>query len=232
MIDLAAQTPAIAPSILSADFGRLVPEAQSLENMGIGILHLDVMDGHFVPNLTFGPAVVDALRRETTAVLDAHLMVESPETMVPWFAEAGADLITVHAEATKHLHRLIQQIHDLGKAAGVAINPATPLSVVEHVLGDLDLLLVMTVNPGFGGQSFIESMTGKIARARQMLDHIGSRAVLQVDGGVGPANAEKIAALGATCLVVGSALVGQTDRKTALQSILQAVAPHWKRLDE
>lgn len=230
MIDLSAHMPTVAPSILSADFGRLAEETRALTDLGLSVLHLDVMDGHFVPNLTFGPAAVAAVRRATDAVLDTHLMVSNPEAMVPWFAEAGADLITVHAEASPHIHRLIQTIHDRGKAAGVALNPATPLAAVEEVLADLDLLLIMTVNPGFGGQRFIESMSDKIARARDMLDRAGSKAVLQVDGGVGPGNAEQLAALGATCLVAGSALVGRKDRKAAMEAIFQAAGGPWAAL--
>ncbi len=227
MIDLATHMPAIAPSLLSADFGRLAEEVHALTDLGLNVLHLDVMDGHFVPNLTFGPGVVAAIRETTDALLDVHLMVEHPETMVPWFADAGADLITVHAEATWHLHRLVQQIHDRDKRAGVALNPATPLTAVENILADLDLLLIMTVNPGFGGQRFIETMHNKIARAKNMIDQSASTALIQVDGGVGPHNAERLASLGATCLVAGSALVGQTDRKAAMQAIYQAADRAW-----
>ena len=171
-------------------------------------IHLDVMDGHFVPNLTFGPPVIQMLRRQTEAAFDVHMMVENPERYIPALAEAKADLITVHVEAARHLHSVVHQIKDAGILAGVALNPATPVSAVEEILPDLDLVLVMSVNPGFGGQSFIESSVEKIAQVRRLLDEHDLRAELQVDGGIGPDTAEQVVRAGARMLVAGSAVFG------------------------
>ena len=198
----------IAPSVLSADFARFGEQVLEAVEGGADSIHLDVMDGHFVPNLTFGPPVIKALRQRTDAAFDVHMMVENPERHIPALAEAKADLITVHVEAVRHLHRVVQQIKDAGMLAGVALNPATPVTAVEEILPDLDLVLVMSVNPGFGGQSFIESSVEKIEHVRRMLDERGLTAELQVDGGIGPDNAERVVRAGARMLVAGSAVFG------------------------
>ena len=198
----------IAPSILSADFGRLGEQVLEAVEGGADSIHLDVMDGHFVPNLTFGPPVIQALRTQTDAAFDVHMMVENPERYIPALAEARVYLMTVHVEAVRHIHRVVHQIKDAGILAGVALNPATPVSAVEEILPDLDLVLVMSVNPGFGGQSFIESSVEKIAHVRRMLDERGSAAALQVDGGIGPDTAERVVLAGARVLVAGSAVFG------------------------
>ena len=196
----------IAPSILSADFGRLGEQVAEASEGGADYIHVDVMDGHFVPSLTFGPGVVRAIRRWTSMPLDVHMMVESPERYVDEIADAGADIITVHVEACTHLHRVVEQIRERGARAGVAVNPATPASAVEEVLPDLDQVLAMTVNPGFGGQPFIETMVGKIGRLRKALDERGLDAELEVDGGIKPGNARLAAQAGASVLVAGSAV--------------------------
>ena len=196
----------IAPSILSADFSRLGEQVAEAAEGGADYIHVDVMDGHFVPSLTFGPGVVRAIRRWASIPLDVHMMVEAPERYVDEIADAGADIITVHAEACTHLHRVVEQIRERGARAGVAVNPATPASAVDEVLPDLDQVLAMTVNPGFGGQPFIETMVGKIGRLRKTLDERGLDAELEVDGGIKAANARLAAAAGATVLVAGSAV--------------------------
>ena len=198
----------IAPSVLSADFARLGEQVLEAVEGGADSIHLDVMDGHFVPNLTFGPPVIQMLRKQTDAAFDVHMMVENPERYIPALAEAKADVITVHVEAVRHLHRVVHQIKDAGILAGVALNPATPISAVKDILPDLDLVLVMSVNPGFGGQSFIESSVEKIAQVRRLLDERGSTATLQVDGGIGPDTAERVVRAGARMLVAGSAVFG------------------------
>src|SRR5258708_6210028 len=197
--------PAIAPSILSADFAKLGEEVRAIDQAGADWIHIDVMDGHFVPNLTIGPAVVKALRPHSKLPFDVHLMISPVDPFVVAFAEAGSDIITVHPEAGPHLHRTIQLIKSLGKRAGVALNPATPVEALRHVLDALDLVLVMSVNPGFGGQSFIEPQLDKIAAIRRMIDATGKPIELEVDGGINPETARRAIAAGATVLVAGSA---------------------------
>ncbi len=197
----------LAPSILSADFARLGEQVQEAEAAGADWIHVDVMDGHFVPNLTMGPVVVRSLRPHTRLPLDVHLMIEAPERLIPAFAEAGADRITVHVETCPHLHRTVQQIRGLGKKAGVALNPATPVVALEEILPYVDLILVMSVNPGFGGQQYIPTSTPKVARVREMLDAAGLTHVeLEVDGGIGPHNVAEVVQAGATVIVAGSAV--------------------------
>jgi ribulose-phosphate 3-epimerase len=201
----------IAPSILSADFSRLGDEIRAVEAAGADYIHIDVMDGHFVPNITIGPLIVEAARRVTSLPLDVHLMIEAPDRYIPAFAAAGADIIVMHAEAVHHLHRSVQLIKSLGKKAGVALNPATPLNVLDYVIADLDLVLLMTVNPGFGGQSFIEACLPKVQALRAMLDRRGGEAELEVDGGVKASNIARIAHAGADVFVAGSAVFGSPD---------------------
>jgi ribulose-phosphate 3-epimerase len=201
----------IAPSILSADFSRLGEEIAAIEAAGADYVHIDVMDGQFVPNITIGPLIVEAARRVTTLPLDVHLMIAEPDRYIASFAAAGADIIVVHAEATNHLHRTVQLIRSLGKRAGVSLNPATPLSALDYVLEDLDLVLLMTVNPGFGGQSFIEGCLPKIQALRSIMDRRGIEAELEVDGGVKTDNIARIAHAGADVFVAGSAVFQSPD---------------------
>jgi ribulose-phosphate 3-epimerase len=206
----------LAPSILSADFARLADDVRAAGEGGATLLHVDVMDGHFVPNITIGPLVVAALRRVTELPLDVHLMIENPDQYLGAFIEAGADWVSVHQEACVHLHRTVSLIRSKGAQAGVVLNPATPVTAVEHVLGDIDLVLVMTVNPGFGGQSFIESQLAKIATLRKMIDASGRTIDLEVDGGVNPETAKKAVAAGADMLVAGTAVfTGGSERYAA-----------------
>ena len=201
----------IAPSILSADFARLGDEVRAVAAAGADYIHVDVMDGQFVPNITIGPLVVEAVRRVTDLPLDVHLMIEAPDRYIADFATAGADIIVVHAEATRHLHRTVQLIKSLGKKAGVSLNPATPLDLLDYVLDELDLVLLMTVNPGFGGQSFIDACLPKIHALRGMLDRRGLETELEVDGGVKSSNIERISHAGADVFVAGSAVFGSPD---------------------
>jgi ribulose-phosphate 3-epimerase len=201
----------IAPSILSADFTRLGEQVAEAEAAGADSIHVDVMDGHFVPNITVGPLVVRAVRRVTRLPLSVHLMIEAPERYLAAFAEAGADALTVHVETCPHLHRTVQQIKELGARAGVSINPATPLVSLEEILEYIDLILLMTVNPGFGGQRFIESSLPKIRRLREMLTARALRAELEVDGGINAETAPRVVAAGANVLVAGEAIFGARE---------------------
>lgn len=209
----------IAPSILSADFSRLGEEIKAVEAAGADVIHVDVMDGHFVPNITIGPLVVKAVRKVTDLPLDVHLMITDADKYIEDFANAGADWITVHVESCPHLHRTIQTIQGMGKKAGAVLNPATSLTTLDQILPDLDLVMLMSVNPGFGGQSFIESSLEKIQALRQMFDNIGSKAGIEVDGGVSPATIERVTAAGANILVAGSAVFGQDDYKATISEL-------------
>jgi len=211
----------IAPSILSADFSRLGEEIRAIEAGGADYVHVDVMDGHFVPNLTIGPLVVEAVRKATRLPLDVHLMIENPDRYIPAFAEAGADLITVHQETVPHLHRTVQLIRSLGKKAGVSLNPATPGASLEVILDDLDLVLVMTVNPGFGGQEFIDSCLPKISALRREIDRRKLATELEVDGGIKIDNIGRVAAAGADVFVAGSAVFGSTDYAATIAALRQ-----------
>ena len=209
----------IAPSILAADFGRLAAEVEAVARAGADWIHVDVMDGHFVPNLTIGPPVVKALRRVTELPLDVHLMIEAPERSLAEYAAAGADRIGVHVETCPHLHRTVQQIRGLGKKACVVLNPSTPAVAVEPVLGDVDQVLVMSVNPGFGGQSFIEGVLPKIAQLRRWIDERELAVELEVDGGISPDTIERAARAGANVFVAGAAVFGTGDYRAAIADL-------------
>ncbi len=209
----------IAPSILSADFARLGEEVAAVEAAGADLIHVDIMDGHFVPNITIGPLVVEAVRRATSLPLDCHLMISEPERYIGAFAEAGAGWISVHAETCIHMQRTIAQIKEAGAKAGVALNPATPETVLEYLLDDIDFVLVMTVNPGFGGQSYIPACTDKIRRIRAMVEASGRPIAIEVDGGVNPKTAPMVIEAGAEVLVAGSAVYGATDYAAAIEAI-------------
>ncbi len=212
----------ISPSILSADFTRLADQVREAEEAGVDYIHVDVMDGHFVPNITIGPLVVKALRPITKLPLDVHLMIENPEFYLEDFSKAGADIITVHQEATPHLHRTIQQIHDLGIKAGVSINPSTSVRTLDEIICDVDLILVMSVNPGFGGQSYIHSCTNKIRKVREMLDDRGISADLEVDGGVNVDTVNEVISAGANAFVAGSAIFNDKNSVAENVSALRA----------
>ncbi|GAB5047522.1 ribulose-phosphate 3-epimerase [Thermodesulfovibrio sp. TK110] len=209
----------IAPSILSADFGRLAEEINLAEKAGADMIHIDVMDGCFVPNITIGPVVVEAVKKATALPLDVHLMIEKPEKYIEDFVKAGADILTVHVEACMHLHRTVWQIKEHGIRAGVSLNPATSLTSIEEILQDIDLILIMSVNPGFGGQQFIPSSIDKINRAKKMVLSRGCSAMIEVDGGVKLENAKEIVQAGADILVIGSAFFGQKDYKIFMEDL-------------
>ncbi len=209
----------IAPSILSADFGRLAAEIQAVEAAGADLIHVDVMDGHFVPNLTIGPLIVEVARKATRLPLDVHLMISNADLYLERYAEAGADIIAVHAEACPHLHRTVQAIRALDRKPCVVLNPATPLDALDYVLDQLDMVLVMSVNPGFGGQSFIEAVLPKIEALRSRIEARGLDVDVEVDGGVKMDNAARVAGAGATVIVSGSGIFGAGDYRTAIQTM-------------
>jgi ribulose-phosphate 3-epimerase len=209
----------IAPSILSADFSRLGEEVRAVEAAGADWMHLDVMDGHFVPNLTIGPGIVQAVDRVTDLPLDVHLMIDNPADFIEEFAKAGADYLVVHQEGQPHLHRLVARIRELGAKAGVALNPSTPLAAVEEVLPDLDLLLVMSVNPGFGGQSFIPGALAKLRAARALVDRVNPACLIEIDGGIKADNAAAVREAGVDAIVSGSGVYGTRDYRAAIEAI-------------
>ncbi len=213
----------IAPSILAANFTRLGEEIAAVERGGAAYIHVDVMDGHFVPNISIGPFVVEAVRRVTALPIDCHLMIENPDKYISEFARAGATMISVHPEATYHLHRTIDYIHQVGCRAGVVLNPATPLAAIEEIVRDVDYVLLMSVNPGFGGQRFIMSALDKLRRLRALLQLRGSQAQIEIDGGITADNASAVVEAGAEILVAGSAIFGTKDPAQAVQQMLQVV---------
>jgi len=209
----------IAPSILSADFARLAEEVRAVDVAGADLIHVDVMDGHFVPNLTIGPLVVEAIRPHTRLPIDTHLMIESPDDYIPAFAAAGSDFITVHVEACRHLHRTVALIREHGARPGVVLNPATPLCELSYILEEVEMVLLMSVNPGFGGQSYIASATGKVARLRKMIDDRGLQVRIEIDGGIKPDNCQAVIDAGADILVAGSAIFGSNDYATTIAAL-------------
>ncbi|ADI27345.1 ribulose-phosphate 3-epimerase [Geobacillus zalihae] len=214
----------IAPSILSADFARLAEEIRSVEEGGADWIHVDIMDGHFVPNLTFGPPVVAAIRPVTKLPLDVHLMIADPDRYIPAFAKAGADVISVHVEACVHLHRTIHFIKEQGVKAGVVLNPHTPVEMIRHVIGDVDLVLLMTVNPGFGGQAFIPAVVPKIREVARMASEQNKEVDIEVDGGINAETARLCVEAGANVLVAGSAIYNERDRAAAIRTLRKACA--------
>ena len=214
----------VAPSILSADFAKLGEEVKELENLGADWIHIDVMDGQFVPNLTMGPLVVEALKPITKLPLDVHLMIEHPENFLEPFVKAGADSISVHVEACTHLHRVVQSINQFGVKSGVVLNPATPIEMIHHVIEEVDFVLLMTVNPGFGGQPFIHQVLPKIKKLRDLAESIGKELDIQVDGGITEETAKLCREAGATILVAGSAIFRAADRRAAIHSIRGATS--------
>lgn len=212
----------IAPSILAADFSKLAEEVQEVERAGAELIHIDVMDGHFVPNITMGPIVVEALRPVTSLPLDVHLMIENPDQYIEIFAKAGADYITVHVEACPHLHRTIQLIRSFGVKPGVVLNPHTPVESIQHVLDEIDMVLFMTVNPGFGGQKFIHSVIPKVKQLSDIIKEKGLTIEIEIDGGINAETIVPCAQAGASIFVAGSAIYSQSDRSKALQEIKEA----------
>ena len=209
----------LAPSILSADFARLLEDVKKVEKAGCEYLHIDVMDGHFVPNITLGPAIVKSLRKDVNMVFDAHLMIENPDNYIKEFADAGCDIIVVHQEACTHLHRTIQNIKSHGVKAGVALNPATPIETIKYVLEDVEMVILMSVNPGFGGQSYIPVVTKKIKELRALIDEMGLDIDIEVDGGVKPSNISEVVNAGANVIVAGSAIFNAGDIDEAVKSL-------------
>lgn len=209
----------LAPSILSADFARLLEDVKKVENAGCEYLHIDVMDGHFVPNITLGPGIVKSLRKDVDMVFDAHLMIENPDNYIQAFAEAGCDIIVVHQEACTHLHRTIQNIKSYGIKAGVALNPATPIETIKYVLQDVDMVLLMSVNPGFGGQSYIPVVTEKIKELKALMSEMNLDIYIEVDGGVKPSNISEVVNAGANVIVAGSAIFNAGDIDEAVKSL-------------
>ena len=213
----------IAPSILSADFARLGDEIRAVEAAGCDLIHVDVMDGHFVPNITIGPLVVEAARKVTALPLDVHLMIENPLAYAADFVRAGADIVTIHAEADSHLFRTVDVIKSSGAKAGVSLNPATPLAALDHVVGDIDMILIMTVNPGFGGQGYIAAMDKKITAARHLIERSGRSIDLEVDGGIKAGNAGDVVLLGANILVMGTEIFGAPDYAAKIREVREDI---------
>ncbi|MCB5239246.1 ribulose-phosphate 3-epimerase [Niallia alba] len=209
----------VAPSILSADFAKLGDEVKDVELGGADYIHVDVMDGHFVPNITIGPLIVEAIRPVTTLPLDVHLMIENPDAYIPQFAKAGADIITVHVEACRHLHRTIQLIKEHGVKPGVVLNPSTPVEMIKHIIEDIDMVLLMTVNPGFGGQAFIPNVLPKIREVRQLADQLNPTLEIEVDGGINAETAVLVKEAGANVLVAGSFIYNNSNREEAIKAV-------------
>jgi ribulose-phosphate 3-epimerase len=214
----------LAPSILSADFGRLGAEVEAVESGGAAMIHVDVMDGRFVPNITIGPVVTAAVRRATKLPIDCHLMIEEPERYVGRFVDAGADLVSIHVEAVRHLHRGVAQIREAGAKAGVVLNPATPLGVLDEMLHEVDLVLLMSVNPGFGGQRLIPAVLDKVRRLRERVERTGADVRIEIDGGVTEDNLESVAATGVDIIVAGSAVFGSGDPRRATERMVRRLA--------